>query len=154
MAYSKQTWVTGDVITAEKLNHMEDGIASSDDYDLELDFNFYNDAETGLISNATGEGIGASFSALCDKILSGVPLKVKIIESQYTGTDLSTKRPCVSQTGSYNAYDDYVPTPGVSLSFFDLNFTISSTDILFGGAVFSYVYDATTKEYTITYTPE
>ena len=26
MAYSKQTWATGDTITAEKLNHMEDGI--------------------------------------------------------------------------------------------------------------------------------
>lgn len=27
MAYEKQTWNTGDVITAQKLNHMEDGIA-------------------------------------------------------------------------------------------------------------------------------
>lgn len=26
--YEKQTWTTGDVITEEKLNHMEDGIAS------------------------------------------------------------------------------------------------------------------------------
>ena len=29
MAYTKQTWQTGEVITANKLNHMEDGIASS-----------------------------------------------------------------------------------------------------------------------------
>ena len=28
MAYEKQTWQTGDVITQEKLNHMEDGIAN------------------------------------------------------------------------------------------------------------------------------
>lgn len=28
MAYEKQTWTTGEVITQEKLNHMEDGIAS------------------------------------------------------------------------------------------------------------------------------
>ena len=27
MSYEKQTWQTGDVITATKLNHMEDGIA-------------------------------------------------------------------------------------------------------------------------------
>lgn len=27
MAYVKQTWTTGEVITEEKLNHMEDGIA-------------------------------------------------------------------------------------------------------------------------------
>lgn len=29
MAYSKQTWADGDVITASKLNHMEDGIESA-----------------------------------------------------------------------------------------------------------------------------
>ena len=27
MAYEKNTWATGDVVTSEKLNHMEDGIA-------------------------------------------------------------------------------------------------------------------------------
>lgn len=27
MAYEKQTWTNGDLITAEKLNHIEDGIA-------------------------------------------------------------------------------------------------------------------------------
>ena len=26
MSYEKQTWATGDTVTAEKLNHMEDGI--------------------------------------------------------------------------------------------------------------------------------
>lgn len=30
MAYEKQTWLTGEVITKEKLNHMEDGIANGD----------------------------------------------------------------------------------------------------------------------------
>lgn len=30
MSYEKQTWATGDVITAEKLNHMEDGIAGAE----------------------------------------------------------------------------------------------------------------------------
>lgn len=28
MAYTKQTWQNGDTITAEKLNHMEDGIGA------------------------------------------------------------------------------------------------------------------------------
>lgn len=28
MAYVKNTWTSGDIITAEKLNHMEDGIGS------------------------------------------------------------------------------------------------------------------------------
>lgn len=29
MSYEKQTWMNGEVITADKLNHMEDGIADS-----------------------------------------------------------------------------------------------------------------------------
>lgn len=29
MSYTEQTWATGDTITAEKLNHMEDGIAGA-----------------------------------------------------------------------------------------------------------------------------
>lgn len=29
MAYEKQEWKCGDSITAEKLNHMEDGIANA-----------------------------------------------------------------------------------------------------------------------------
>ena len=29
MSYEKQTWANGDVITAEKLNHMEDGIENA-----------------------------------------------------------------------------------------------------------------------------
>ena len=29
MAYEKQTWACGEVVTADKLNHMEDGIANA-----------------------------------------------------------------------------------------------------------------------------
>ena len=29
MAYTKNTWRTGDVVSSQKLNHMEDGIANS-----------------------------------------------------------------------------------------------------------------------------
>lgn len=31
MAYEKQTWITGEIITQEKLNHMEDGIENASD---------------------------------------------------------------------------------------------------------------------------
>ncbi len=34
MAYEKQTWANGDVITAAKLNHMEDGISAGGVYSL------------------------------------------------------------------------------------------------------------------------
>lgn len=32
MSYEKQTWVTGETITADKLNHMEDGIGSDGNF--------------------------------------------------------------------------------------------------------------------------
>ena len=37
MAYEKQTWANGDVITAEKLNHMEDGIAQGGAFVVHID---------------------------------------------------------------------------------------------------------------------
>lgn len=54
MAYEKQTWVTGEVITKEKLNHMEDGIANGGgviainiDEDNKLD-KTWNEVDTAL----------------------------------------------------------------------------------------------------------
>lgn len=46
MAYTKQNWECGDLITANRMNHIEDGIANagSSDYYL-IDFHF--DSETG-----------------------------------------------------------------------------------------------------------
>lgn len=29
MAYTKNTWKTGDIVSSQKLNHMEDGIANA-----------------------------------------------------------------------------------------------------------------------------
>lgn len=47
MAYTKQNWECGDLITADKMNHIEDGIenAGSSDYYL---VDFQTDAETGI----------------------------------------------------------------------------------------------------------
>lgn len=36
MSYEKQTWVNGEVITANKLNHMEDGIERASEIGLEF----------------------------------------------------------------------------------------------------------------------
>lgn len=46
MSYTKQTWVTGDTITATKLNHMEDGIG---DFIIGYNITAYN-AQTGDIT--------------------------------------------------------------------------------------------------------
>lgn len=36
MSYEKQTWATGDVITAEKLNHIESGIYNNSERRVEI----------------------------------------------------------------------------------------------------------------------
>lgn len=46
MAYEKQTWTTGEVITAEKLNHMEDGIGGSSIEPLEITITYDYDEGT------------------------------------------------------------------------------------------------------------
>lgn len=60
MAYTKQTWQCGDTISAEKLNHMEDGIS-----DVGIETNIQNptdgqtlkyDAESGKWVNGEGGG--------------------------------------------------------------------------------------------------
>ena len=70
MSYSKQTWVTGDIVTAEKLNHMEDGIANSDyDIIIKLDtrlLNAYNDN----LHIVSGSYTSASAKALLELPLS------------------------------------------------------------------------------------
>jgi len=45
MAYTKQTWQTGETITQEKLNHMEDGIADAS-----------NSIELFIVHFSSGEG--------------------------------------------------------------------------------------------------
>lgn len=52
--YEKHTWVTGEVITAPKLNHIEDGIASIDSSSLQN----IKDAENGgVIEGVVSDGI-------------------------------------------------------------------------------------------------
>ena len=46
MSYTKQTWNTGDIITAQKLNHMEDGIVQGGGGSLLVKFTFDPDNET------------------------------------------------------------------------------------------------------------
>ena len=55
MTYEKQTWTNGDVITAEKLNHMEDGIKDNENKDtIEVTFFTHcnNDSSIYLVSSS------------------------------------------------------------------------------------------------------
>lgn len=70
MSYTPTTWVTGDTITATKLNKMEQGIADSGGYDLVLSapFNFLQASNVEVLEGsvlaceqkvANGEGVNA-----------------------------------------------------------------------------------------------
>ena len=48
MSYEKQTWAMGDVITAERLNHMEDGIKAQQS----IEYNTATPTSDGLMSAA------------------------------------------------------------------------------------------------------
>ena len=74
MSYTKQTWETGDIITAEKLNHMEDGISEGGggvlvvhDVDGTLDKTWQEiyDAPFAIMKiHQTGEGSEAAYPVL------------------------------------------------------------------------------------------
>lgn len=55
MAYVKQTWQTGEVITQEKLNHMEDGIGSNEPLIVNLVNNTF-DKTYGEVVSALNSG--------------------------------------------------------------------------------------------------
>lgn len=71
MAYEKQTWVTGEVITKEKLNHMEDGIANgggvfvigvNENHALDKTWNEIKNAyDSHLVPTLFGEENGANY---------------------------------------------------------------------------------------------
>lgn len=51
MAYTKQTWSTGETITADKLNHIEDGIANSEGSSVL----FLNESNEGVLDKTFRE---------------------------------------------------------------------------------------------------
>lgn len=59
MAYEKQTWTTGEVITEEKLNHIEDGLAEAGQTSY---FDIHSDDQyaTKIFDWASGEEVSVS----------------------------------------------------------------------------------------------
>lgn len=79
MSYTKNTWANGDTITAEKLNHAEDGIHAADAAaasassaasaaaaaaPLTIEFTLTMDAGTGTLSGSTDADFSDAVSAL------------------------------------------------------------------------------------------
>lgn len=65
MAYTKNTWVTGDIVTSAKLNHMEDGIANAGGLVVAIDWD--DTLETTILDKTWQEIHNASpFVAIVD----------------------------------------------------------------------------------------
>lgn len=65
--YEKQTWKTGDTITEEKLNHMEDGIASG--YDVLVVNNIIDENEN--------ETLDKTWKEIYDALMNGITVYLK-----------------------------------------------------------------------------
>lgn len=78
MAYEKQTWATGDTVTAAKLNHIEDGIAANNKFIVTLtpnDETFSGgvmDKTVGEIKQAVDAGMEVWFQVRLNANLTGL----------------------------------------------------------------------------------
>ena len=83
MSYEKQTWINGDTITAEKLNHMEDGIKRGANLVLS-ETTEERDSGTGTI---TKHILNVTFNDMINTIQNGDFLCVIRITEEYGGID-------------------------------------------------------------------
>ena len=69
MSYTPNEWKKGDVVTSEKLNHMEQGIAESGGggWDACIEFDFFTDPE-----NPTAQFTFGSRDVLMEKVNAGI----------------------------------------------------------------------------------
>jgi len=78
MAYTKTTWTNGDLITASKLNKMEQGIADGASGGVMVITETYDpEAETSTLS--------ATWQEIKDSMSSGVVPFVQYVEGDYVG---------------------------------------------------------------------
>lgn len=109
MAYDKQTWVSGEIITATKLNHMEDGIANSGGGEP-YEANGFFKGSTSLIDGSIAAGVIENKPYIFKTSIPGdvgssyyfrleasheQPLSLGMFDSLYSGTiEWNTARLC------------------------------------------------------------
>lgn len=72
MSYTKNTWANGDVITAAKLNHMEDGIeGAGSGYDAVIRLTHAESSADDSTTSLTPSIVSGTFDQLHDKISDG-----------------------------------------------------------------------------------
>lgn len=70
MAYTKNTWKTGDIVSSQKLNHMEDGIANSENVFIVGGVSFGNSGIEGTLDKTWQEIHDAMLSKICIVVIT------------------------------------------------------------------------------------
>lgn len=118
MAYEKQTWANGDVITAEKLNHIEEGIENGDNgYECtETTEQLFNETVTTV---EHGGMYGATFNY-------SHPINADELTVVFNGTEYVC--PKIISEGDDNAYYGGYDSSAHDVDFTDYPFSISSSN--------------------------
>jgi hypothetical protein len=109
MSYDKQNWQTGDVITANKLNHIEDGIANGGGGDVFVVHSVYDEQTDTTTLDKTWQEI---HDATLSVIITDNPMMGKVYE--YISS-------VGSMMGSYSVNSAFLSGDGVRTSIYACN---------------------------------
>ncbi len=88
MAYTKNTWTDGDIVTSEKLNHMENGIASGENVFIVGGATYGGGAMEGTLDKTWQEIRDAMQSKICILIIADDnAIAHELITAAYIGPD-------------------------------------------------------------------
>lgn len=142
MAYTPTNWQDGDIITAEKMNKIENGIAtggSGDEYDLTIIAHVNG-------GNYTYELQGKPFDELWEKVSNYIPITMFNIDKwSDTSFDIDINNSCAINYQAQIFYnDEEIVTKHIQCGTLHLAENYLSTD---GANYVPYTYDASTKKY-------
>lgn len=154
MAYEKHSWETGEVITAEKLNHVEEGIKELSDYDLEVEIS------ASVTNDSTDYDItaikGISFEEIIEKTKALLPVSGCYIVKSNISNNLAIGKVIPSIESFYHYVSDNEIYQGIDMFGWlssDQRITIEMTEnaIAFdrGGIQKNYSYTYSNGVYTI-----
>lgn len=174
MAYEKHEWQTGEVITADKLNHMEDGISP----DFVINTRLLSDSSsvsmqpTGIeITSLRGISVEEAFSKadelnmLTSHLFGVLELsngEISIVEHFFDTPSIGTVRssneaatglPSVVGMVSERLGSSVIVRISLytdSLKIVEINLVSSSDNTVISTVRYNYTYNSETKEYTLT----
>lgn len=101
--YEKQTWATGDVITEEKLNHMEEGIATGGGIYSVENVNLFDGEVTTVYDEGSGYSIG--------RFEAGGELPTQDLKVVFNGTEYILPHRSTPFGSEYGEFDESTGMP-------------------------------------------